>query len=81
MTGAACRLLHRPEWIFERRKLTGPDLLGSQRHVGVYRCARCDARQTVIGGRVRPEDASLGMEAHPPSRGAAMRIHEILGGR
>lgn len=75
-----CSLLHRSSWRFARRKATGPDMLGRQRHVGIYCCGTCGTERRIVGGRVRLEDAVLPVDAPPPVRGLAMRLHQLLGG-
>ena len=75
-----CSLLHRRHWRFIARKETGPSLFGRQHHVGIYECEVCHARRRIVGGPLCKGDANLTLDARPPVRGVAMRLHQLLGG-
>jgi len=59
---------------------SGPSLFARQRHIGIYQCEICESEHRISGGRLLPKDAYLPLDVSPPVRGAAMRIHKLLGG-
>lgn len=75
-----CAIFHRAHWHFVARQETGPAMLTRQRHVGIYRCGICDTEHHVVGGPIHRSDAGLPLDATPPVRGLAMRLHKLLGG-